>query len=88
MSTQVRFPRYNSVPKVLSTRQGRCGEYAATLYQLVLSLGWQARWVVDWTDHVWVEVLVRPAEGEARGGAAGRPSLEVLRADLLGHGFL
>ena len=53
-----RFPRYNSVAKVLETRQGRCGEYSAVMLQLALALGWRARIVVDWTDHLWVEVWV------------------------------
>ena len=31
--------------KILQTRQGRCGEYAALLLKMVLALGWRARWV-------------------------------------------
>ena len=69
-----RFPRYNSVAKVLQTRQGRCGEYSTVVLQLALALGWRARWVVDWEDHVWVEIWVPDREISTstgrRGGAA------------------
>ena len=51
-----RFPRFNSVPKILQTRRGRCGEYSVVALQMLLSLGWRSRWVVDWEDHLWVEV--------------------------------
>eukprot|EP00293_Proteomonas_sulcata_P014474 CAMPEP_0184309558 /NCGR_PEP_ID=MMETSP1049-20130417/17684_1 /TAXON_ID=77928 /ORGANISM="Proteomonas sulcata, Strain CCMP704" /LENGTH=114 /DNA_ID=CAMNT_0026622451 /DNA_START=41 /DNA_END=385 /DNA_ORIENTATION=+ len=30
-----------------------------TFYHLMKALGYETRWVVDWTDHVWVEVLVQ-----------------------------
>lgn len=46
-----RSPRHSAVGR-------RCGEYAQALYQLVRALGWPARLVVDWTDHLWVEVLL------------------------------
>ena len=62
-----RFPRYNDVAQILRTRQGRCGEYAQTLYQLVRALGWPARLVVDWTDHLWVETLVDGAAAATEG---------------------
>ena len=79
-----RFPRYNDVQKVLRTRTGRCGEYSQVLLQLAHALGWRARLVVDWTDHMWIELKVPEetpgAEGAedneaavavaARGGAA------------------
>ena len=53
-----RFPRYNQLRKVLEEGRGRCGEYSMVFYHLMLALGYKTRWVVDWTDHVWVEVLV------------------------------
>jgi hypothetical protein len=56
-----RFPRFNQLRKVLLEQRGRCGEYSMVLYHLMRALGYSTRWVVDWTDHVWVEVLV---EGE------------------------
>ena len=74
-----RFPRYNDVATILTTRKGRCGEYSQVLYQLVRALGWPARLVVDWTDHMWVEVRLpmqgegAPA-GEAPSGAQSGPS--------------
>ena len=52
------FPRFNQVSKILQTRDGRCGEYAQVMYQLVLALGWRARLVVDFTDHLFVEVAL------------------------------
>lgn len=54
-----RFPRFNDIEKILmESRRGRCGEYSVAALALLEALGWQARWVVDWADHVWVEVLV------------------------------
>ena len=53
-----RFPRYNAVCKVLETRRGRCGEYSVLLMRMLDLLGYQARWTVDWADHVWCEVKV------------------------------
>eukprot|EP01038_Epipyxis_sp_PR26KG_P012985 gene12985-17412_t len=53
-----RFPRYNNVTKVLSTRKGRCGEYSVLMMQFLEKLGYQSRWVVDWEDHVWTEILL------------------------------
>lgn len=51
-----RFPRYNNPAMLLSTRRGRCGEFANTFALLCRSLGLDTRYVLDWTDHVWVEV--------------------------------
>ena len=63
-----RFPRYNDVQKVLRTRTGRCGEYSQVLLQLAHALGWRARLVVDWTDHMWIELKV-PEETPGAEGA-------------------
>ena len=52
------FPRYNSVRKLLETRQGRCGEYANLFGLYCRAAGYETRYVLDWTDHVWVEALV------------------------------
>eukprot|EP00927_Polykrikos_kofoidii_P059446 TRINITY_DN54599_c0_g1_i1.p1 TRINITY_DN54599_c0_g1~~TRINITY_DN54599_c0_g1_i1.p1 ORF type:complete len:688 (-),score=123.35 TRINITY_DN54599_c0_g1_i1:264-2261(-) len=51
-----RFPRYNDPARLLETRHGRCGEWANCFTLCLVSLGFDARLVVDWTDHVWSEV--------------------------------
>lgn len=53
-----RFPRYNRALYVTNSRRGRCGEYSMLLYRILRALRYQARWVVDWADHVWAEVLI------------------------------
>lgn len=44
--------------KVLDTRRGRCGEYSVLMMRMLEALGYACRWVVDWSDHVWVEARV------------------------------
>ena len=76
--TTVQFPRYNSVRKLLETRRGRCGEYANLFGLYCRACGFETRYVSDWTDHVWVEVLVGGDEwvmADACEGIIGRPSL-------------
>ena len=51
-----RFPRFNALGKILEERRGRCGEYSILLLRLAELLGYRARLVVDWDDHMWVEV--------------------------------
>ena len=51
-----RFPRYNHPGKLLETRCGRCGEWANCFALLARSLGYDTRYVLDWSDHVWCEV--------------------------------
>eukprot|EP01035_Chromulina_nebulosa_P018931 gene18931-24738_t len=57
-SNITRFPRFNAVAEVLTTRRGRCGEYSALIVRMLDALGYQTRWITDITDHVWAEVLI------------------------------
>ena len=51
-----RFVRANDVGYALHTsKRGRCGEYSAAFLAVLVSLGMEARWVFDTTDHVWCE---------------------------------
>ena len=50
-----RFPRYNSVSKLLETRIGRCGEFANVFTAILKTIGLTVRYVNDWTDHCWTE---------------------------------
>jgi Transglutaminase-like superfamily len=54
-----RFARYNKAQAVLDSRLGRCGEYSMLLYRMLSCLGHEVRWIVDWSDHVWTEVLLQ-----------------------------
>ena len=54
----IRFPRINNPSRLLETRVGRCGEFANAFCLICRSLGIDANWVLDFTDHVWVEVYL------------------------------
>ena len=55
-----RFPRFNSISSIVKLGRGRCGEYSILLYRMLRELGHETRWVVDWSDHVWVECWFNP----------------------------
>lgn len=50
-----RFPRYNDPTKLLETRTGRCGEWCNLFTLILKSFGLEARYVVNFEDHVWNE---------------------------------
>ena len=57
-----RFPRFNDPSVLLRTRRGRCGEWANCFGLVLRACGFESRWVLDVTDHVWCEVRL-PEQG-------------------------
>jgi peptide-N4-(N-acetyl-beta-glucosaminyl)asparagine amidase len=78
-----RFPRFNAPGVLLDTRRGRCGEWTNAFVALALALGFEARHVTDFTDHVWAEVRVARAGGEAPAWLHADPCEAALDTPLL-----
>lgn len=55
-ATRVKFPRYSDPEPLLILRRGRCGEWANVFTLFCRTLGYDARYVRDETDHIWTEV--------------------------------
>lgn len=73
------FPRYNNPKKLLETKKGRCGEYANLFGAICRSIGFETRYIVDFTDHVWVEVWSNESNrwimADGAEGIIDRPSM-------------
>lgn len=58
-SQTTRFPRYNNPSYMMEcSRRGRCGEFANVFGLVCRALGFDVNYVMDWTDHVWIEVWI------------------------------
>eukprot|EP01031_Cornospumella_fuschlensis_P032326 gene32326-39095_t len=60
-SDVTRFARFNNPGFLLQHpphRRGRCGEWANAFGLVLRALSFDVRYVMDWTDHVWVEVYL------------------------------
>jgi len=48
----------NRFSHIAAARRGRCGEYSIAWLCFLRAAGYRTRRVVDWRDHVWVEVML------------------------------
>lgn len=73
------FPRYNSPRTLFQTRRGRCGEFANLFGLYCRSLGFDTRYILDFTDHVWTEIYSnrqrRWIHADACEGIIDRPNM-------------
>ncbi|EJK75569.1 hypothetical protein THAOC_02700 [Thalassiosira oceanica] len=73
------FPRYNSPRMLNKSRRGRCGEFANLFGTYCRALGFDTRYILDLTDHVWVEVWSvrqqRWIHADSCEGIVDRPSM-------------
>mmetsp|Transcript_107182 Transcript_107182/g.218706 ORF Transcript_107182/g.218706 Transcript_107182/m.218706 type:complete len:382 (-) Transcript_107182:108-1253(-) len=83
------YARFHGPLALIGTRfsrdwvMGQCEEFSRVGYALLTSLGYEARYVLDFTDHVWIEVKLPSVDG---GGAAwlhADPSEGVLDSPLM-----
>jgi len=52
--------RYNRISVLLRTRKGRCGEWANLFTAMLISLGIEARLIINvLDDHVWTEAKIK-----------------------------
>lgn len=56
------FIRHNDPAILMTTRRGRCGEWANCFFVFLKALDYDARIVFDSTDHVWNEVWSEPKQ--------------------------
>jgi len=67
------YARFHGPLALLETREkrghvmGQCEEFSRAAYALLTSLGYEARYVLDFTDHVWVEVKLLPKNSSGSG---------------------
>mmetsp|Transcript_100661 Transcript_100661/g.323184 ORF Transcript_100661/g.323184 Transcript_100661/m.323184 type:complete len:560 (-) Transcript_100661:45-1724(-) len=62
---------------------GQCEEFSRAAYAMLASLGFEARYVLDFTDHVWVEVKLQNASGGNTTWVHADPSEGVLDQPLI-----
>lgn len=83
------YARFHGPLALFGTRQkrdwvmGQCEEFSRAGYALLASLGWEARYVLDFTDHVWIEVKLPHPDTGKMGWVHADPSEGVLDAPLM-----